>query len=602
MTRRDLLMLLTSAGAAPWLKAEQIAAGPVIVEFAGGERHSLVLNTTDSRVGPLAIRQVVEGSGNEVWQRSIEVLADRETAFNLELPYEFPEADSFYSWTKREDAPIRLAQDAAEPGAPPRPVQLFPFAGAVQAGKLVGVIGDCPGYWENRSQQVIDPVQRRIALRTGDNSARRVISGINGDSSGFYNGELDGWQHARPGELRRFNTWIFSATVGDLYGVQLAAHRALATAKGWNDSAVTAILRNIVYLLVRRNLLRPESRYILISGATYGWKQWVSDMAMEGLGLADPEILSEGVRGIFWGRCNYEDNAQWYLIISALVARTGFHVDRALCRRCLEFMRDCEKDGTYIPPAAPGSKEPLGWKTYMDLFYYVHGDAPVSNQGFHCGALVAARELGLPVTGAEILRASDAYAGMFNREQGYFPTSVMRPEVFGGDALYGEAVTFAAFGKKTLPDGLVLRHCRHALKIQSPYGIRVVSKANGDLLDADQYGPGNPHGLPPEKAGAYVQGGSWFFCDAGTWLAGLAHGLRPAVVDDLLIRRIKLELARVPTFSESINTRTGEPHGNFLYGSNALYLWMRTRIRERLGLTGPDPVDAAVDQHLARRG
>ena len=45
----------------------------------------------------------------------------------------------------------------------------------------------------------------------------------------------------------------------------------------------------------------------------------VSDMAMAGLGLEDPEILAEAVRGIFWDRCNYEDNAQWYLIISALV-------------------------------------------------------------------------------------------------------------------------------------------------------------------------------------------------------------------------------------------------------------------------------------------
>jgi hypothetical protein len=190
---------------------------------------------------------------------------------------------------------------------------------------------------------------------------------------------------------------------------------------------------------------------------------------------------------------------------------------------------------------------------------------------------------------------------MFNASGGYFPTSVLRPEVFGGDALYGEAVSFAAFGRKSLLDELVLRHCWHAMKIQSPYGIRVVSKANGDLLEAGQYGPGNPHGLPPDRAGAYVQGGSWFFCDAGTWLSALAHGLEPATVDSLLVRRIREELAHVPAFNESINTRTGEPHGNILYSANSLYVWLRAKIRARLGIAGADPVDAAITSYLAER-
>ncbi len=177
----------------------------------------------------------------------------------------------------------------------------------------------------------------------------------------------------------------------------------------------------------------------------------------------------------------------------------------------------------------------------------------------------------------------------------------MRQEVFGGDALYGESVTFAAFGRKSLPDELVLQHCRHAMKIQSPFGLRVVSKANGDLLDAGQYGPNNPHGLPPDRAGAYVQGGSWFFCDAGTWLSGLAHGLDPKTVDALLISRIPQELRYLPAFNESIHTRTGEPHGNILYGANSLYLWLRKTIRSRLGHSGPDPIDSAIEAYLRNR-
>jgi len=322
---------------------------------------------------------------------------------------------------------------------------------------------------------------------------------------------------------------------------------------------------------------------------------------LAGLGLGDQEVLAEAVRGLFWERLNYEDNAQYYLIASALMARSGYRPNFALCNRCFEFMRDQEKDGAYIPPRGQDPANGLGWKTYMDLFYYADGDSPVSNQGFQCGALLAAAELRLGATEADFTAACRAYARAFNAPGGYFPTSMMRPEVFGGDALYGEAITFAVFGRKSLPDNLVLRHCQHAQSIQTPFGIRVVSKANGELLEADQYGPGNPHGLPPEKAGAYVQGGSWFFCDAGTWLSGLVHGLKPELVDWLLIRRIQAELAYSPSFSESIHTRTGQPHGNIVYGANAVYLWLREMIRKRLGQKGPDPVAAAIDLFLQKR-
>jgi hypothetical protein len=622
MTRRRFLAATAAAAvAAPAGSAQDpprslldLGATPILIEFPGqpvrilrpgaSERHLDTVRADFPQAGPLAIRQVLREIGPHLLERSIEVFADVDTDFNIELPYEFPAADSFYSWRSKVTARLTLAQDVDEHGKPggSGATQLLPFAGAVEKGILAGALSDCPAFWENRSQQIIDPVAHRISLRTGDGSSVRLVSTISGDSSGHYRGELDGWQHIRAGQLRRFRMWLFSAAAPSLYAIQFAVHQALAKALRPGDSDLTGILRNTSYFLVRRNLFRPESRYIIISGVTYGWKEWVSDMAMAGLGLEDPEILAEAVRGIFWNRCNYEDNAQWYLIISALIARAGYHPDVALCRRSLEFICDHEKNGAYIPPVAAGNaREPLGWKSYMDLFYYADGDSPTSNQGFHCGALMAARELSLGIDESAIERACRAYADMFNASGGYFPTSVLRPEVFGGDALYGEAVSFAAFGRKSLPDELVLRHCRHAIKIQSPYGIRVVSKANGNLLEADQYGTGNPHGLPPERAGAYVQGGSWFFCDAGTWLSGLAHGLEPATVDSLLIRRIREELAHVPAFNESINTRTGEPHGNILYSANSLYIWLRAKIRARIGIVGADPVDAAIAGYLAER-
>ena len=626
ITRRTFLATAaaatTAAVAAPNFAAESpsrslldLAGSPVLIKFPdqpwrtlqpnAARQDSDVLTAEFPKAGTLNIRQVLHRLSPSLLERSIEVLADADTAFTFEVPYEIPGADSFCSWRGTEREPVVLVQDVNEKGEPlgGGATQLLAFAGAVEHGVLTGILADCPGFWENRSQQVIDPAAHRISLRAGDGSPSRIVSTITGDDSGDYRGELDGWQHIRAGQLCRFRTWLFSAPAPNHYAIQLACHRALANALHPGDSELAGILRNTAYFLVRRNLLRPESRYIIISGVTYSWKEWVSDMAMAGLGLEDAEILTEAVRGIFWNRCSYEDNAQWYLIISALVARAGYHPDLALCRRSLEFICDNEKNGAYIPPAAGGNAgtEVLGWKSYMDLFYYANGDSPTSNQGFHCGALMAARELSLGVDDATIVRACRAYAEMFNSAGGYFPSSVMRPEVFGGDALYGEAVSFAAFGRKSLPDDLVLRHCRHAMKTQSPYGIRVVCKANGDLLDANQYGPGNPHALPPERAGGYVQGGSWFFCDAGTWLSGLAHGLDPQTVDSLLIHRIREELTHVPAFNESINTRTGEPVGNILYSANSLYLWLRAKIRERLGITGADPVDAAIAHYLTER-
>jgi hypothetical protein len=52
----------------------------------------------------------------------------------VEWRYELPQADQFFSWRRQEQSPVSLAQDVEEPSAPKRETQLFPFAGAVQAG------------------------------------------------------------------------------------------------------------------------------------------------------------------------------------------------------------------------------------------------------------------------------------------------------------------------------------------------------------------------------------------------------------------------------------------------------------------------------------
>jgi hypothetical protein len=130
----------------------------------------------------------------------------------------------------------------------------------------------------------------------------------------------------------------------------------------------------------------------------------------------------------------------------------------------------------------------------------------------------------------------------------------------------------------------VLTHYRTSEKVKSPYGLRVISQADGSLL--------------PGHDGAYCHGGSWFFCDSGNYLLAGVHGLTATEVDARLIERIKLELASNPAFNEDINTVTGKPHGNTPYADYSVYTWLRKEIRRRLNQTGPDTVEASIDAQL----
>jgi hypothetical protein len=279
-----------------------------------------------------------------------------------------------------------------------------------------------------------------------------------------------------------------------------------------------------------------------------------------------------------------KDNAQYYLIWSALAKRAGGKINEDLVRRAYEFIHRHEKAGAYVPPPLPGAPNPKGWKTYMDILPYEDGDVPASNQGFHCGALMAAKELGLSVEDKQIDAAIAAYRGIFNAKRGFMPTSLMQKDTLGQDTLYGATLTYAAFGRKVLTDDQVLTHYRTSERVKSKYGLRVISAADGSLL--------------PGHNGAYCHGGSWFFCDAGNYLLAGVHGLPAAEVDARLIERIKLELRRSPAFNEDIDTVSGMPHGNTPYADYSGYLWLRSDIRRRLGQKGPDPVGGAVDAFL----
>jgi len=551
--------------------AEHVAQDRNSWEFAPTIRNGLRFTASLVRRTPALI------------ERRVEVRAERDGEFSVDFDFT-PTIDGEYgSFARVETGRIVYDTQGGGPEYPEVPGQTFPVGMIRQGNRVFGIMADSPGRWENRCQVVIDPQGKLLSVNTGDGSKPRELT-IKYDARDKYKCLFDGWQRIRAGETRVYSTWLFASEAGSHFDSQLAAHLAMANAKGWNRSSVEAILRNTSHFLLRRNLMRDEGKYIFVSGIGYGWKQWVSDGFYTALGLNDPETTIEACRSVFSNRMTYEENAQYYLIWSALLKRAGGEPNSERVREAFDFIRKHERNGIFYPPPLPGAPSAKGWKTYMDILEYDHDDAPSSNQGFHCGALLAAIELGLPVTDDDVERAAAGYRSMFNATAGYMPTSLKKQETPGQDSLYGAALTYAVFGRKLLTDEQVLAHHQYSIKTRSPYGLRVISQADGSLL--------------PNHSGSYVYGGSWFLCDSGNYQLAGVHGLPAEEVDRLLIERIKLEIAHVPAFNESISTVTGEPHGHILYSWNSGYWWIRQEIRKRLGLTGPDPVDLAIDAHL----
>jgi hypothetical protein len=549
---------------------------PAPVQFRAKTERDGVVELGPVKVGALALRWRITQKTPSLVERTLEVSADATQKFSVTFPLDTVPDGRYESFSGEEKARILYNTMGGAPYHADIKGQTFPLAMLRMSDRVFGIIADSPGLWENRCQILLDPEARRLAIFPGDGCAPYSLGERN------LNYMMDGWQSLAAGEHKSFTTWVFASPARSHYDAQLAAHLALANGKGWDNSAVEAILRNTSLFLLRKNFLRPpqEGDYIFHSGIGYGWIQWVSDGFWAALGLNDPEKTIEAYRSVYLGRITYEDNAQYYLIWSVLVKRAGGKYNDELARKALAYLRDNEKDGMFVPPNTPNGT----FKTYMDVLSYPEGDAPASNQGFHCGALMAAQELGLPITDADTERSIAAYQRIFNKTRGFMPTSLMQQDVLGQDTLYGATLTFAVFGRKVLTDEQVLSHYRTSEKVKTPYGLRVISQADGSLL--------------PGHSGAYTFGGSWFLCDAANYLLAGVHGLPAAEVDARLIERIRMEIEHVPAFNEDIETVTGKPHGHILYSWNSGYWWLRNEIRRRLGQTGPDPVGAAIDAKL----
>jgi hypothetical protein len=555
------------------------------VHFHAKTERADMVELGPEKMGPLTLRLKLVQKTPSLVERTLEVTADAAQQFTAAFPLDLAVDGDFASFSRPEKERVFYDTIGGGPEYPEVKGQTFPVGMLRNAHRTFGIAADSPGLWENRCQLLIDPKNKQLVVYPGD--GRDAYDLLIQKQPAVDRYRMDGWQSLAAGQTRSYTTWVFSSVTHSHYDMQLAAHLAVANGKGWNSSSLEAILRNTSYYLLRRNLFQQggaQGRFIFHSGIGYGWKQWVVDAFYTALGLDDPEKTIEAVRSIFPGRITYEDNAQYYLIWSVLQKRAGGLLDEKQVRTAFDFIRRNERNGLFVNPHTPKATQPGGFKTYMDMLPYPEGDTPSSNQGFHCGALMAAQELGLPVTEAEIGSAVSAYQSLFNQKLGFMPTSRMQPEILGQDVLYGAALTYAVFGRKVLTDEQVLAHYRTSERVKSPYGLRVISQADGSLL--------------PGHSGAYVYGGSWFLCDAANYLLAGIHNLPATEVDQRLIERIQLELKYNPAFNEDINTVTGKPHGHILYSWNSGFWWLRKEIRRRLGQTGPDPVSAAIDAHL----
>jgi len=566
------------------LRRPGLALAPVL--FSTKRLTGDVIELGPTKMGSLSFRFRIVRKTPSLVERTLEVTAESAQQFALSFPLETAVAGEFASFSGPEKA--RTFYDTVRGSTK---TETFPVVMLRTSREVFGLIADSPGLWENRCQILIDPPARLLTALTGDGrDPYPLIIKPPEDARDTYQYLMDGWQMLVAGETRRFTTWVFASAARNHYDSQVAAHLAVANAKGWNSSALEAILRNTSFFLLRRNLAldanhQPrDGRYIFISGPGYGWKQWVADGFYTALGLDNTEKTIEANRAVFWTRMDYEDNAQYYLIWAVLMKRAGGAVNAQLVRQAYEFIRGHEKEGLFIPPPLPGAPNPKGWKTYHDVLLYDDDDCPASNQGFHCGALLAAQELGLNVTTQDIERAINGYRSLFNAERRFMPTSQKQRDTLGQDTLYGATLTYAVFGKKLLADEQVMLHFRTSEKVKTPFGLRVISQADGSLL--------------PGHSGVYCYGGSWFLNDAANYLLAGVHGLPAVEVDALLVERIEREIARVPAFNESISTVDGHPHGHILYSWNSGFWWLRKEIRRRLGQTGPDPVGPAIDRRL----
>jgi hypothetical protein len=257
-------LVARSTPAAPAGVAIKLPGGewqPVSFHAQAEQGKAIVLGP--EKVGPLTLRWSLERKTPSLVERVLEVTADAAApaegtathrftvAFPLDLAIDGQQA----SFSGPEAG--RIVYDA---GDRKKKSQTFPVAMLRTADRVYGIAPETAGLWENRCQVVFDPAARRLEIMTGDGcDPYMMMLAPPEDARDTYQYRMDGWQSIAPGETLRFTTWVFASPARSHYDAQVAAHLAVANAKGWNRSAVEAILRNTSFYLLRRNLARDAA-------------------------------------------------------------------------------------------------------------------------------------------------------------------------------------------------------------------------------------------------------------------------------------------------------------------------------------------------------
>jgi hypothetical protein len=282
-------------------RAPEFSPAGVELQLPGGVTVPISFRTQRETNGKTVLGPVKIGALTVTWhvlqrnpsliERTFEVSADAPQQFSITFPFDTVPHGELASFSGPETD--RVLYDT---GVRERKNQTFPVAMLRTSDRVYGIVADSPGLWENRCQVLMDPQARRLAVMTGDGGEPfTMLIKPPEDARDTYQYSMDGWQSMAAGETKSFTTWIFASPARTHYDAQVAAHLAVGNAKGWNASALEAILRNTSYYLLRRNLMRDENnrlrdgKYIFISGMTYGWKQWVSTGFYSAIGLDDPE-------------------------------------------------------------------------------------------------------------------------------------------------------------------------------------------------------------------------------------------------------------------------------------------------------------------------
>ena len=235
-----------STPAAPAGVALKLPGGewqPVSFHTQAEQGKAIVLGP--EKVGPLTFRWSLEQKTPSLVERVLEVTADAKPSgegtaaaqsqqFTVAFPLDLAIDGSQASFSGPEAG--RIVYDA---GDRKKKHQTFPVAMLRTADRVFGIAPDSPGLWENRCQVAFDPPARRLEITTGDGcEPYTMMLAPPEDARDTYQYRMDGWQSISPGETLRFTTWVFASPARSHYDAQVAAHLAVANAKGWNRSTV----------------------------------------------------------------------------------------------------------------------------------------------------------------------------------------------------------------------------------------------------------------------------------------------------------------------------------------------------------------------------